>query len=115
MGTGPATVKIGLPDTTRNLAVRDPSGTLVYADDFAATDVAVQPTGRGVRVLVTLKDESAPRIFRFPVTGPEGPHLVLSSERMTGAHHETGDVLLVGADRRVLGLFEPAWAKDAHW
>lgn len=113
VGSGRSAVEIGLPDTTTNAAVRHASGTVVYADDAASADVAVQPTAAGVRALVTLKNDSAPHIYRFPIRGPKGSRLVPAAQ-LLGRDNDTGEVLLVGADSNVLGIFEPAWAKDAR-
>lgn len=113
VGTGSVKVEIGLPHTTDNAAVRMSNGTVVYADEEAPVDVAVQPTAEGVRALVAIKDETAPKEYRFPVDGPAGSRLVSSAE-LLGAENDTGEVLLVAADGTALGLFEPAWAKDAN-
>ncbi len=112
--TGTIPVSIGLPDTTSADAVKDSSGTVVYANEESSTDVAVQPTTGGVRALVVIKDASAPREYRFPVVGPEGSRLVPADE-LLGADYITGEVFLVAEDgQSVLGTFDPAWAKDAN-
>ena len=107
-------MSIGLPDTTGAEAVKDASGTVVYADEKASADVAVQPTSGGVRALVVIKDADAPREYRFPVEGPAGSRLVPAAE-LLGEDYTTGEVFLVDADgATVLGTFDPAWAKDAN-
>lgn len=107
-------VSIGLPATTNNAGVKDSSGTVVYADASASTDVAVQPTQDGVRTLIVIKKPSAAREYRFPVAGPAGSRLMTGSD-LFGADYTTGEVFLVHSDRNtILGVFDPAWAKDAN-
>jgi len=106
-------VSVGLPDLTEKPAVRDASGTVVYADRSQPADVAVQPLTSGFRALVSIKDANAPREYRFPVDGPEGSRLTSSAE-LFGAEFDTGEVFLLDAADRVITGFEAPWAKDAN-
>jgi hypothetical protein len=110
--TAGTTVNLRLPATTDRQAVTDSSGTVVYADAAAPTDVAVQPTTDGARVLVSIKDRSAPSSYAFPVEGPAGSRLVTAAE-LLGPQYDTGEVLLLDAGQRALAVIAPAWAKDA--
>ena len=110
---GQSQVSVGLPDLTAKPAVRDASGTVVYADGSQPADVAVQPLTGGFRALVNIKDANAPREYRFPVNGPTGSHLTSSAE-LFGTENDTGEVFLLDAADRVISGFEAAWAKDAN-
>ena len=110
---GQSTLSVGLPDLTEKPAVRDASGTVVYADRSKPANIAVQPLSSGFRALVSIRDANAPREYRFPVDGPLGSHLTSSAE-LFGAEHDTGEVFLLDAADRVITGFDAAWAKDAN-
>lgn len=110
--TAGTTVRLGLPDTTSRAAVLDRSGTVVFADDSSAADVAVQATAEGARALVNIKDRSAPSSYAFPVDGPAGSRLVTAAD-LLGPQYDTGEVLLLDTENQALAVIAPAWAKDA--
>jgi hypothetical protein len=67
----------------------------------------------GARVLMSIKDRSAPSSYAFPVEGPTGSRLVTAAE-LLGAEYDTGEVLLLDTEHRALAVIAPAWAKDAN-
>jgi hypothetical protein len=105
------TLGLGLPVTNNVSGVLAGSGTVVYPDAAAATDVAVQATDTGaVRALVTLKDRTASTIQRFDLDLPDAAELVPDGE---GGFQivQGGD----GADGgRAVGAIDAPWAKDAR-
>jgi hypothetical protein len=114
--TGPITsgnVQIRLPDLGGGNAAVAEDGTVVYRNNGAAAETAVQATARGVRALVVAKRASAPKEYTFPVTLPAGGRLVSSAE-LLGAQHDTGEIIALDGAGDVVGVFGKAWAKDAQ-
>jgi hypothetical protein len=105
------TLGLGLPVTDNVPGVVAGSGTVVYPDAGAATDVAVQATNTGaVRALVTLKDRTASTTQRFDLDLPDGAELVPDGEGgfqiVQGGGGEDGG--------RAIGAIDAPWAKDAR-
>ncbi|MGW8949950.1 hypothetical protein [Streptomyces sp. NPDC055709] len=103
-----STFQLGLPGTAKVPGVKAGAGTVVYPNAAKATDFAVQPTSDGgARTLITLKDSSAPRDYRFDLDLPEGASLAADGNGgyMITKQSATGAV--------VLGAVESPWAKDA--
>ncbi|MER5417463.1 hypothetical protein [Streptomyces virginiae] len=86
------------------------SGTTVYPNAAAHTDLATQATvGGGARALVTLKNADAPTTQRFDLGLPEGATLI---------HDGVGGYDIVtsagGAGAVARGHIDAPWAKDAN-
>jgi hypothetical protein len=103
---GAATVGVGVPRTTSRTGAVSATGTVVYADPASPADTAVQRTAQGARVLVAIKNASAPKEYRFSLTLPQGAR----AERLA----ETGEVIVTAQDGTVIGGFDAPWAKDAN-
>ncbi len=105
-----SSVKLGFEGAAKGISpVTSPTGTVVYENVAAATDLAVQATSDGgVRTLVTLKDSSASTEQRFPLELQAGVRLV---DDGTGGYLLTREVA-DGAGTTV-GTLEAPWAKDA--
>ncbi len=100
---------LGLPGSKSIPGIAGGDGTIVYPDAARSADLAVQPTNDGgVRTLVTIKDGSASKEWRFPLTLPEGATAELQSDGSVELTAETEGASIV------IGRIAPPWAKDAN-
>ena len=97
-------LRIGLPaeDDARR-AIVSSDGTVTFQDAIAATDVAVQPFDRGVRIQTVMYGPGAPTELRYPLDVPDGGRIV--------SDDEGGLLVLDDAGTPRGGLAAP-WARD---
>lgn len=106
-----STFGLSLPGAKDVEGIKASSGTVVYPDAAAATDIAVQPTtDGGARTLLTLKNDRAPTTQRFALHLPAGAEAVDNGE---GGY----DLIRTGGDGEpaiAVGTIDAPWAKDAN-
>ncbi|HFR4221547.1 MULTISPECIES: hypothetical protein [Bacillus] len=104
---------ISLPELNSSEVIQTNNGTLIYQDENQPADLAVQTTKDGVRSLIKIKNQSAPKEYEFAIDIPNGGKLVSSAEYL-GQEFDTGEVFIVDAENIIQSVFMPAWAKDAN-
>lgn len=105
-----STFGLSLPGAMGVEGIKASSGTVVYPDAAAATDIAVQPTtDGGARTLLTLKNDKAPTTQRFELHLPTGVEAVDNGEGGYDLIRTGGD----GAPAIAVGTIDAPWAKDA--
>ncbi|OEJ22459.1 hypothetical protein BGK67_33535 [Streptomyces subrutilus] len=104
------TVRIGLKGAAKGVSpVTSGTGTVVYQNVAAATDLSVQATSDGgVRTLVTLKDRSASTEHRFPLELQAGVTLIDDGAGGYLMARDSSDGF-----GETIGALEAPWAKDA--
>ncbi|MEU6765485.1 hypothetical protein ABZ916_23515 [Streptomyces sp. NPDC046853] len=99
-----------LPGAKDVVGVKAGSGTVVYPDAAAATDIAVQPTkDGGARALVTLKDDKAAGTHRFRLNLPQDASITEDGQGGFEITREAGEGIHVP-----VATIDAPWAKDAH-
>jgi hypothetical protein len=96
---------VALPqlDGSKNSSVAE-DGTVVFSTD-ESTDLAVQPTDRGVQIMSVLRDASAPSSFDYDLSLPTGALLSMSDD---------GGAVITGSDGSPLATVAAPWAADAN-
>lgn len=120
LNSNPITIKdraeslhISLPDLNSSEVIQTNNGTLVYQDEKQPADLAVQTTKDGVRSLIKIKNQTAPKEYEFVIDIPNGGKLVTAAEYL-GEEYDTGEVFIVDGENIIQSVFMPAWAKDAN-
>lgn len=100
-------VGIGLPASVRAGRARQTgTGTVVYPDTRAGSDVVVQALDDGsVRAMVVIADRAAALDYRFPMDLPAGTRLEPAADGAGGIEVTDGE--------HVYATVAPAWAVDA--
>ncbi|MBB1262039.1 hypothetical protein [Streptomyces alkaliterrae] len=110
MSTAAGAVSLGLPGAASSRGAVSSAGTVTYRDALKAADLAVQPTtDGGARTLITLKNDSAPRSYRFDLRLPEGSELEKTPDGGYQIAQKTADGVKLS-----LGSVEAPWAKDKN-
>ncbi|PGZ48261.1 hypothetical protein COE56_20360 [Bacillus anthracis] len=104
---------IYLPELNSSKVIQTNHGTLIYQDKNQPTDLALQTTKDGIRSLIKIKNQFAPKEYKFGIDIPNGGRLVTSAEYL-GKEYDTGEVFIVDSENIIQSVFMPAWAKDAN-
>ncbi|MCU4864141.1 hypothetical protein OB981_29480 [Bacillus cereus] len=104
---------ISLPELNSSKVIQTNNGTLIYQDKNQPTDLALQTTKDGIRSLIKIKNQFAPKEYKFGIDIPNGGRLVTSAEYL-GKEYDTGEVFIVDSENIIQSVFMPAWAKDAN-
>ncbi|UYO35464.1 hypothetical protein NF868_15700 [Bacillus zhangzhouensis] len=105
---------ISLPSGNIKKGVISPNGTVVYKNNDKKNVIyAVQPTNDGLKSLIQINDQKAPKEYRFKMNLPRGSKLVTAAEYL-GSEFDTGEVYVVNKQNMITSIFSPAWAKDAN-
>lgn len=97
-------VSIGIPGDDNLPAIEATDGSVTYGGSDKSSDTVVQTVPDGVRMLVVLKNESAPQEYRFPLNLPPGSAVDKA---------EDGSVLVTHPDEGLIANIDAPWAKDA--
>ncbi|MFS0654042.1 hypothetical protein [Bacillus sp. 179-C3.3 HS] len=105
---------ISLPSSNIKEGELSPNGTIVYNHHEKANALyAVQPTKDGLKSLIQINNQHAPKEYRFDMNLPKGSKLVSAAEYL-GKEFDTGEVYVVNEKNMITSIFSPAWAKDAN-
>ncbi|MEC0033315.1 hypothetical protein P4L29_02505 [Bacillus cereus] len=106
-------IHISLPELNSSEVIQTNNGTLIYQDKNKPTDLALQTTKDGIRSLIKIKNQFAPKEYKFGIDIPNGGKLVTSADYL-GKEYDTGEVFIVDSENIIQSVFMPAWAKDAN-
>ena len=94
-------------------------GTVLYNCDESLS-IGVQAikeesdiASEGVRTLINIENNSAPKEYSFEYDLNEGERLV-SSKELLGDDYDTGEVFVVDAKNNILNIIDAPWAEDAN-
>ncbi|MDA2654244.1 hypothetical protein PDQ31_18115 [Bacillus cereus] len=106
-------IHISLPELNSSEVIQTNNGTLIYQDKNQPTDLALQTTKDGIRSLIKIKNQFAPKEYKFGIDIPNGGKLVTSADYL-GKEYDTGEVFIVDSENIIQSVFRSAWAKDAN-
>ncbi|MCU5276340.1 hypothetical protein OCA15_27720 [Bacillus cereus] len=106
-------IHISLPELNSSEVIQTNNGTLIYQDKNQPTDLALQTTKDGIRSLIKIKNQFAPKEYKFGIDIPNGGKLVTSADYL-GKEYDTGEVFIVDSENIIQSVFMPAWANDAN-
>ncbi|MGM0890691.1 MAG: hypothetical protein ACQEW5_28145 [Bacillota bacterium] len=110
-------IKIGIPNEMElGNPVVTKDGSYQYNGE-ENVDLVIQPTEGGVRSIVSINNENAPKKYDFKLDLPEGHKLVFSSDyygEELAMEDDIEEVFVVDENNIIQSIFGEAWAKDAN-
>ena len=110
-------IKIGIPNEMElGSPVVTKDGSYQY-NGKENVDLVIQPTEAGVRSIVSINNENAPKEYDFKLDLPEGHKLVFSSDYFgeeLALEDDIEEVFVVDENNIIQSVFGEAWAKDAN-
>jgi hypothetical protein len=97
-------IGVGIPGQGQPAVVAG-DGSVAYGGADRSSDTVVQTIPDGARMLVVLKDQSAPTEYHFPIRLPANASLVRA---------EDGSVLVTHPEEGLLANIDAPWANDAN-
>jgi hypothetical protein len=81
------------------------SGIVSYDNENGSLTVPILKSDGSLQITTIINGADAPQRYEYPLALPAGGSIQLS---------DIGSVAIFNADRGVIGMIEPAWAKDAN-
>ena len=116
-------ISMNLPEEVSDAeAVLTQNGTTVYASAdnpvellVHATETEIRPgeLEYGVRAIIVIEDETAPKDYTFEYNLPKGGYLISGSE-LNSDEFEKDEVAIIGSDGFIISVIKSPWAKDAN-
>jgi len=93
------------------------NGTVIYKNEEQPVSFAVQPINNnsfeGVRTLINIKNNTAPKEYSFTFDLDEGSKLISDSEYL-GEEFSSGEIFIVNSENIIVGIIDKPWAYDAN-
>lgn len=93
------------------------NGTVIYKNEEQPVSFAVQPINNnsfeGVRTLINIKNNTAPKEYSFTFDLDEGSKLISDSEYL-GEEFSSGEIFIVNSENIIVGVIDKPWAYDAN-
>lgn len=93
------------------------NGTVIYKNEDQPVSFAVQPINNnsfeGVRTLINIKNNTAPKEYSFTFDLDEGSKLISDSEYL-GEEFSSGEIFIVNSENIIVGILDKPWAYDAN-
>lgn len=93
------------------------NGTVIYKNEQQPVSFAVQPVNNnsfeGVRTLINIKDNTAPKEYSFTFNLEEGSKLISDSEYL-GDEFSSKEIFIVNSENEIIGIIDKPWAYDAN-
>jgi len=106
----PNEMNIGSPIVTND-------GSYQYNGEHRNVDLVIQPTDVGVRSILSINNQNAPKRYDFKLDLPKGQKLVFSSDyfgKDLALEDDVEEVFVVDENNIIQSVFGEAWAKDAN-
>lgn len=93
------------------------NGTVIYKNEEQPVSFAIQPINNnsfeGVRTLINIKNNTAPKEYSFTFDLDEGSKLISDSEYL-GEEFSSGEIFIVNSENIIVGIIDKPWAYDAN-
>lgn len=111
-------IRINLPDEViGSNSTLSENGTVIYKNEDQPVSFAVQPINNnsfeGVRTLINIEDNTAPKEYSFTFNLEEGSKLISDSEYL-GNEFSSNETFVVNSENKIIGIIDKPWAYDAN-
>lgn len=111
-------ISLKLPDEAigSNSTITE-NGTVIYKNEDQPVSFAVQPINNnsfeGVRTLINIENNTAPKEYSFTFNLEEGSKLISDSEYL-GNDFSSKEIFIVNSENKIIGIIDKPWAYDAN-